>query len=66
LIEWHLDPVYIVNHWSDELLSLMSEKLVKRKERELDAIKNRNRGNDTIPDTELFNMMGNKLDVVKE
>ena len=66
MIEWHLDPVYIVNHWSDELLSLMSEKLVKRKERELDAIKNRNRGNDTIPDTELFNMMGNKLDVVKE
>ena len=31
LVEWRLDPVYIVNNWTDELLDLMTEKLVKRK-----------------------------------
>jgi len=30
-VEWGLDPVYIVNNWTDELLDLMIEKLVKRK-----------------------------------
>ena len=33
LSEWHLPPDYIVNHWTDELLSLMTTKLVERKER---------------------------------
>ena len=38
LVEWRLDPVYIVNNWTDELLNLMVEKLTERKERELNAM----------------------------
>ena len=34
-----------MNNWTDELLSLMVEKLIKRKKREVDAIK----GVDTVP-----------------
>ena len=30
---WHLTPEYILDHWTDEKLSLMIEKLVERKER---------------------------------
>ena len=37
--EWHQPPDYIINNWTDELLDLMIEKLVERKEREVDAIK---------------------------
>lgn len=40
-MEWRLDPVYIVNNWTDELLNLMVEKLSERKERELDAMNGR-------------------------
>ena len=29
--EWHVTPDYIVNNWSDELLALMTDKLVERK-----------------------------------
>ena len=28
--EWHITPDYIVNNWTDELLNLMTEKLVER------------------------------------
>ena len=34
MVEWHLPPDYIVNNWTDELLDLMVQKLVERKERE--------------------------------
>ena len=34
MAEWHLPPDYIINNWTDELLSLMAEKLVERRERE--------------------------------
>lgn len=34
MAEWHTTPDYIVNNWTDELLNLMIEKLVERKERE--------------------------------
>lgn len=34
MAEWHVTPDYIVNNWTDELLNLMIEKLVERKERE--------------------------------
>lgn len=32
MVEWHVTPDYIVNNWTDELLNLMTEKLVERKE----------------------------------
>lgn len=34
MVAWHVTPDYIVTHWTDELLDLMVEKLVERKERE--------------------------------
>lgn len=33
MAEWHVTPDYIVKHWTDELLYLMTEKLMERKER---------------------------------
>ena len=38
MAEWHLPPDYIINNWTDELLDLMVEKLVERKERETDTM----------------------------
>lgn len=32
--EWHVTPDYVINHWTDELLNLMVEKLAERKARE--------------------------------
>ena len=46
MAEWHLPPDYIVNNWTDELLDLMTEKLVERRERESNAMK----GNKTPKD----------------
>ena len=37
--EWHVTPDYIVNNWTDELLDLMTEKLVERKQKEAQALK---------------------------
>lgn len=39
MAEWHLPPDYIINNWTDELLDLMTQKLVERKERESNAMK---------------------------
>ena len=36
--EWHLSPDYIVRNWTDELLNLMCEKLMERKQREVDSL----------------------------
>jgi len=38
MAEWHLPPDHIVGNWTDELLNLMIEKMVERKQRESDAI----------------------------
>ena len=40
MVEWHITPDYIVNNWTDELLDLMVGKLVERKDRESNAMKN--------------------------
>ena len=34
MVEWHVPPDYIVNNWTDELLNLLTEKLVERKGKE--------------------------------
>jgi len=41
LSEWHIDPVYINNNWTDELLEMMILKLSERKQREADAWKSK-------------------------
>jgi len=38
LFEWHITPDYIVTNWTDELLLLMTDKLVERKNRETNAL----------------------------
>ena len=32
MVEWHVTPDYIVNHWTEELLNLMIEKMMERKQ----------------------------------
>ena len=32
--EWHVTPDYIVNNWTEELLSLMIEKLAERRKQD--------------------------------
>ena len=74
MAEWHLPPDYIVDNWTDELLELMCEKLVKRKQRELDAIQGKKGtqggppikpGTKIVSDKELFATMGKKVKVSK-
>ncbi len=33
-MEWGVDPVYIMDHWTEELLTLMTTKMVERKKHE--------------------------------
>ena len=64
LAEWHITPDYIVNNWTDELLSLMCEKLSERKERELEAIKGRKNKTTSVDDLALKGK--NLIKVVKK
>ena len=70
MTEWHLPPDYIVNNWTDELLDLMVEKLVERKERKVEAIKpvslQGEPGGYKVPDIVLFARAGNLIKVVKQ
>ena len=60
--EWHITPDYIVNNWTDELFSLMSEKLVNRKKREFDA----SRGRRTVSIDELAMTSGGAIRIEKK
>jgi hypothetical protein len=66
-----LDPVYIAEKWTDEILQVMVEKLIERKEHANAAIEGKTRGlprsgGDTVvSDTALFSQLGAKLRVVK-
>jgi len=57
-VEWHLTPEYVLNNWTDELLDLMIQKMVERKEREM---KQFNEKDKTVSDEQLFGMLGNKI-----
>lgn len=62
-----MDPVYIANNWTPELLSLMAEKLAERKRKEAEAIKsigNSDKGG--VPEYELFNKGKNLIKVEKK
>lgn len=63
MAEWHITPDYIVNNWTDELLTLMIEKLSERKKRETGAMKP---GDNKVSDSDLFGMLGNKIKVVRK
>jgi len=64
LAEWGLDPVYITENWTDELLNLMVNKLADRKHRE--ARTTREPEPDTVPASMLFARASNLVKVVKE
>jgi len=67
LSEWGLDPVYISENWTDEMLYLMTSKLVERKEK----IHGASLGNPSISggrvvsDEALFSQLGKKIKRVK-
>lgn len=61
MAEWHQPPDYIVANWTDELLSLMIEKLVERKERQSGAPPRDKVGSEEV----LLAKAGNLIKVVK-
>ena len=67
MAEWHVTPDYVVANWTDELLQLMLEKLIERKDKQAKAIEEvRGRhisGGQEIEDTTLFKMMGDNVEV---
>jgi hypothetical protein len=69
LTEWRLDPVYIAENWTDELLGLMIEKLNTRHKAISEAMSGRTgigRTTDTVvTDKQLFEQLGNKIKVVR-
>ena len=63
MLEWHgIDPVYISEHWSRELLNLMVEKLSERKKKEAGYDRPAPATN-MISDKELFAKMGIKVNM---
>ena len=63
MAEWHIDPVRISETWTDEMLTLMLDKLIERKKRINEAMKGG--GEPETTDVELFAQMGSKVKVVK-
>ena len=66
MTEWHVEPVYLVNNWTDELLTLMSQKLSERKQREIEIIRGRGQPHNVVSDKQLFSKAGNLIKVVKK
>lgn len=64
MVEWHITPDYISNNWTDELFTLMCEKLTERKKRELDAMRDKSQmksRTEVVSDKELFRRIGMKV-----
>jgi len=51
MAEWHVTPDYIINNWTDELFSLMVDKLVERKQKETEQL---NKGKSSTVSTEIL------------
>lgn len=68
LAEWHLDPLYIVDNWTDEMLELMVNALAKRHKMLSDAYSGKHPEPEIrrVADSALFRQMGNKIKVIKE
>ncbi len=64
MAEWHQPPDYIVNNWTDELLVLMIEKLVARKQREVEAL-NHKPGDSTVSAEMLAAQSGGMIEHIK-
>lgn len=70
MTEWHLPPGYIIENWTDELLSLMCEKLADRKQREIEAVQKHSAGlgrrSKAVSIKELLARGSNMIKVVKD
>lgn len=44
MVEWGLDPITIIDRWTDEMMDLMLDKLIDRKKREASAIESASSG----------------------
>ena len=69
MAEWHLSPDYIVSNWTDELLNLMTEKLIERKNRETRALRPASQGSSEgakVSDSMLFFQARNLIKVVRK
>lgn len=64
MCEWRLTPEYIFDNWTEEVFTLMVDKLVERKARERDSVKKKPAVN--ASDEMLFAKMGSNVKVVKE
>lgn len=50
MVEWGLDPIAIVDRWTDEMMDLMLDKLIDRKKQESEAIESASSGNGSSRD----------------
>lgn len=60
MAEWHLPPDYIMSHWTEELLVLMIDKLIERKNREVATLEGRSSGR-MVSDAQFFREAGIKV-----
>lgn len=61
LAEWHIDPIVISDTWTDEMLQLMLEKLVDRKERLNRTLSEGDSAGDEVPDETFFSQLGSRV-----
>ncbi len=69
MAEWHLDPVYIADNWTDEMLGLMVDKLAERKKRMAEALApdgHVSSGGQKVSDSALFQQMSRQIKVIKK
>ena len=62
LVEWGLTPDYIFDNWTEEVFSLMVEKLVTRKAKESEGKKHS--GDVKVSEKTLFAQAGKNIKVV--
>ena len=66
MAEWHQPPDYIVTHWTEELLTLMIEKLAERRAREVETLNGRHSDDDdTVSEAEFLRRAGGMVQVKK-
>ncbi len=59
MVEWGKDPIYIREKWTEELLILMMDKLVERKQIEAEVMSGKKQ--DRVGFRELFGKLGGEI-----
>lgn len=65
MTEWHIDPVYITENWTEEMLGVMVDKLVERKQRELNTLAGKHQGSEYVSPETLAQVSRGSIKVVK-